>query len=156
MSEEPDYFEKEDAPYAGKYELTVKEGDGEAQTTPIKVIGMTDVYEKDQRKLGSPIIAYRNGVHGSCSVFLNLDAFSSIEQVIEYRTKDEYYVMPGKTTPKVLSKSEYKDKISLFADHLDNSPRLLLQATTTSGLPFYASITYIPTSFRHPHLWRTV
>ena len=50
MSEIHDYFEKEDAPYAGKFELTVKEGDGEAQTNPIKVIGNTYEYEKDQRK----------------------------------------------------------------------------------------------------------
>ena len=150
MFEKPDYYEMENAPYAGRYELTVKEGDGEAQTNSIKVIGRTYEYEKDERKLGSPIIAYRNGAYGSCSVILNLAAFSSIEQVVEYRTRDEYYVIPGKTTPKVLSKSEYKDEILLFADHLDNSPRLLLQATTTSGLPFYASITYVPTLFRHP------
>lgn len=147
---ENNYYEKENAPYAGKFEITTIEGDGEAETKPIKVIGLGSVFAKDQRNSGTPIITYRNGPIGTCSVILNLSAFSSIEEVVEFSTGKDYFVIPGKTTPNVLLESEYKNELHIYGEFLDNSPRLLLRATTISGLPFYASITYTPTPFRHP------
>lgn len=147
---ENSYYEEENAPYAGKFELTIKEGDEEAITKPIRVMGLDTEFIADQRKLGVPIIAYRNGPIGTCSVVLNLNAFSSIEDVVKYETRKDYFVTPGNTMARVLSESEYRKRFSLVGDFLDNSPRFLLRATTTSGLPLYASITYIPTTFRQP------